>query len=322
MQILSQLTELGSYEPAVLTIGFFDGVHRGHQQVIRRVTEYAFHQGSQAVLVTFWPHPQRVLHPEKPKPLLTTLQEKLEVLAVLGGLDTVVVMPFTAELAQLTPQEYLEVLCTHFQLRVLIVGADFALGHHRAGDITWLQHAGKALGFTVETLTIVEGKSRISSTRIRELVAVGHIEEAADLLGRPYTLVGTVIRGDSHHHGLGFPTANVLLDPVKLLPANGVYAVRVQLPGDERASRPGVAYVGRRLNFREEHPPRVEVHLLDVQVDLPDQRLVTEFVARLREERHFHSLQALQAQMRVDADQTRVLVAIPPPGTSSLQTSS
>src|SRR6266446_6835266 len=126
MQILSQLTELGSYEPAVLTIGFFDGVHRGHQQVIRRVTEYAFHQGSQAVLVTFWPHPQRVLHPEQPKPLLTTLQEKLEVLAALGGLDTVVVMPFTAELAQLTPQKYLEVLCTHFQLRVLIVGADFA----------------------------------------------------------------------------------------------------------------------------------------------------------------------------------------------------
>jgi riboflavin kinase / FMN adenylyltransferase len=109
---------------------------------------------------------------------------------------------------------------------------------------------------------------------------------------------------------------------VKLLPANGVYAVRVQLPGDERASRPGVAYVGRRLNSREEHPPHVEVHLLDVQVDLSDQRLVTEFVARLREERHFHSLQALQAQMRVDADQTRVLVAVPPPGTSSLQTSS
>src|SRR5438067_11478634 len=130
MQINSQLTHVDACEPAVLTIGFFDGVHRGHQQVIRRVTEYAFHQGSQAVLVTFWPHPQRVLHPEKPKPLLTTLQEKLELLAALGGLDTAVVMPFTAELARLTPPEYLERLRTHFQFRTLIVGADFALGHN------------------------------------------------------------------------------------------------------------------------------------------------------------------------------------------------
>jgi len=315
MQIIAQLTDALPPEPAVLTIGFFDGVHRGHQQVIRHVIDHALHQKARAVLVTFWPHPQCVLHPEKPKPLLTTLQEKLELLAALGGLDTVVVMPFTAELARLTPREYLELLRTHFQVRTLMVGADFALGHHRAGDITWLQHAGKELGFTVETFTITAGDSRISSTRIRELIAAGRIEAAAGLLGRPYTMSGMVIPGNRSSHRHGFPTANLLLDPVKLLPANGVYAVRVQLPGDERASRLGIAYVGRHLEEGEGNPVLVEVHLLDIQIDLYDQRLVIELAVRLGEELHF---QSSQAQMRTDAERTRALLAMRPSETFSL----
>ena len=312
MQIISQLTNIVSCEPTVLTIGFFDGVHRGHQHVIRHMINCAVQQGARAQLVTFWPHPQRVLHPEKPKPLLTTLEEKLELLAALGGLDTVVVMPFTAELARLTPREYLERLRSHFQLQTLIVGADFALGHNRTGNITWLQNAGKELSFTVETFTITAGDSRISSTRIRELVAAGRIEEAADLLGRPYNLVGRVIRGNRRGYEREFPTANLLLDPVKLLPANGVYAVRVRLPDDERASRLGVAYVSRRPNLREENPVYVEVHLLDVHIDLYGHKLEIEFVAGLGEEQHFHSIQARQAQMRVDVDRVRRLLTTPP----------
>ncbi len=309
MRIISQLSEIASYKPTVFTIGFFDGVHSGHQEVIRHVSERALQQGLQAVLVTFWPHPQSVLHPEKPKPLLTTLQEKLELLAALKGLDTVVVMPFTAQLAQLTPREYLELLRSHFQLRALVVGADFAFGHNRAGDIPWLQQAGQELDFTVETLALMAGENRISSTRIRELVAVGRIEEAADLLGRPYTVEGTVIQGEGLGRGLDFPTANLLLDPVKLLPADGVYAVYAQLPGDDRPWRPAVAYVGRVPSFGEENPSVVEVHLFDVQANLYGQQLVTEFVARLRGDRHFHSLEALQAQMRDDAEQALVRLA-------------
>ncbi len=291
MQIISQLTDVLPPEPAVLTIGFFDGVHRGHQQVIRHVIDRASQQKARAVLVTFWPHPQRVLHPGKSKPLLTTLQEKLELLAALGGLDTAVVMPFTAELARLTPREYLELLRTYFQLRTLIVGVDFALGHNRAGDITWLQHAGKELGFTVETFTITAGDSRISSTRIRQLIAAGQVEEAAGLLGRPYTMSGMVIRGKRSSHRHGFPAANLLLDAVKLLPANGVYGVRVQVPGDERASRLGRAYVGRHVEAGEGNSVLVEVHLLDIQIDLYGQHLVIEFAARLGEELHFQSSQ-------------------------------
>jgi riboflavin kinase/FMN adenylyltransferase len=288
MQIISQLTDVVSCEPTVLTIGFFDGIHRGHQQVIHHVTDCTLRQEARALLVTFWPHPQCVLHPERPKPLLTTLQEKLELLAGLGGLDTVLIMPFTRELAQLTLREFLEVLRSHFQLRKLVVGADFALGHNRAGDITWLQHAGKELGFTVETFTITAGDSRISSTRIRQLIAAGQVEEAAGLLGRPYTMSGMVIRGSQRH---GFATANLLLDAVKLLPANGVYGVRVQVPGDERASRLGRAYVGRHVEAGEGNSVLVEVHLLDIQIDLYGQQLVIEFAARLGEELHFQSSQ-------------------------------
>jgi riboflavin kinase/FMN adenylyltransferase len=308
MQIISQLTSVGSCEPAVITIGFFDGVHRGHQHVIRRVAEFAVQQRARAVLVTFWPHPQCVLHPEKPKPLLTTLQEKLGLLAAQGGLDMVVAMPFTEGLPRLTPREYLELLRISFQLRTLIVGADFALGHNRIGDITWLQNAGKELGFNVKTFTISAGESRISSTRIRELIASGCIEEATDLLGRPYTLVGTVIQGSRSSRELGFPTANLALDPVKILPTKGVYAVRVQLPDDQSVSRRGVAYVGMRPNFEETNPVAVEVHLLDVHFDLSGQQLGIEFVAWIREEQPFHSTQARQAQMKADVDQARRLL--------------
>jgi riboflavin kinase/FMN adenylyltransferase len=333
MQIISQLTPVVPCEPAVLTIGFFDGVHRGHQHVIRHVIERASQYNARAVLVTFWPHPQHVLHPEKPKPLLTTLQEKLELLATLGGLDTAVVMPFTRELARLTPREYLEVLRTHFQLRALIVGADFALGHHRAGDIPCLQQAGKQGGFTVEALTLAVGNRRISSnSSCGESSHQQHTHSRTDRCGShrgsstsPWSALH---RGRSSHprrqssSRAWIPTANVLLDPVKVLPANGVYAVRVQLPDDERVSRPAVAYVGRRPNSGEANPALVEVHLLDVQADLSGRQLGIEFVAWLREEWHFHSTQALHTQMRTDADRTRALVAIPPPGISSLQTSS
>lgn len=176
------------------------------------------------------------------------------------------------------------------------MGADFAFGRNRAGDISWLKQAGNEFGFTVEAFTVSDDESRISSTRIRELISAGRIEKAAELLGRPYKLTGTVIQGKGLGCELGFPTANVLLDPVKLLPADGVYAVRVQLPGEERALRPAIAYVGRRPSFGEENPRVVEVHLFDVQADLSGQPLVTELVAQLREERHFHSLEALQAQ--------------------------
>lgn len=309
MQTVSQLAQLATREPTVLTMGFFDGVHRGHQALVRRTAERAAEESARAVLVTFWPHPLAVLRPAEPLPLLTTLDEKLERLRALGGLDLVVTLPFTHELSLLSPEQFLDTVSTHFALRALVEGPDFAFGHQRAGDLNWLRRAGAARGFAVETLRVDAGGERISSTRIRDLVARGAVDEATEFLGYPYMLTGEVIEGDKRGRLLGFPTANLRLDPVKLLPANGIYVVRVRLLGDTRAERPGVANIGVRPTIGEGLQRLVEVHLLDTQLDLYGQRLAVEIVARLREERRFPGLDALKAQIAADADQARAFLA-------------
>jgi riboflavin kinase / FMN adenylyltransferase len=307
-KIISQLTDVTSHDPTVLTIGFFDGVHLGHQQLIRQMIDFASQEKARAVLVTFWPHPRNILRPEESIPLLTTREEKLELLAGLGCLDTVIVMPFTSELAQLTPQAYLGMLNKHFKLQGLIEGEDFTFGYNRTGTMTWLRGVGKEAGFAVRTINVVANGNRISSTRIREYIASGRVEEAAELLGRPYTLTGTVIHGDRLGRQLGYPTANLHLDPMKLLPANGIYAVRVQLPGNKRDWRPGVANIGVRPTFGEGNPLLVEVHILDTQCDLYGQHLAVEFVTWLRKELYFPSRETLQLQMASDVDRSRTLL--------------
>lgn len=309
MQILSRLTDVTAGTPAVLTIGFFDGVHRGHQQLVHRTHQLARQEGARAVLVTLWPHPLAVLRPEEPMALLTTLEEKLQRLAALGELDLAVVMPFTPELARVSPEEYLVMLRDRFHLRGLVEGTDFRFGHERAGDVAWLRRAGEAGGFTVETLDMDAGGERISSSRIRRLVAAGAVDEVTALLGRPYALAGAVVEGERRGRQLGFPTANLRLDPIKLLPGNGVYAVRAGLPSDAVVARPGVANVGVRPTFGEDSPRLVEVHLLDAEVTLYGQQLEVEFVARLREERRFSGLEGLKAQIAADADRARALLA-------------
>ncbi len=318
MQVLFQLAEVRPRLPTVLTIGFFDGVHRGHQRLVRRAADRAAQERARAVLVTFWPHPLAVLRPAEPVHLLTTLEEKLELLGALGGLDTAVVMPFTPELARLSPEEYLQALREHFALRGMVEGPDFAFGRDRAGNVAWLRRAGAAEGFAVETLQVEAGGKRISSSRIRDHIVAGQVEEAAALLGRRYTLAGTVVRGDQRGRLLGFPTANLRVDPVKLIPGNGVYAVRVRLPGADATSEEGasgaaaVANIGVRPTFGEGSPPVVEVHLLDRTIDLYEQRLVVQFVSRLREERRFPGVEALKAQIAADAQRARALLAARP----------
>jgi riboflavin kinase/FMN adenylyltransferase len=308
MHVFSQLSDISRREPAVLTIGFFDGVHRGHQRLVQRTVELARQAGARAVLITFWPHPLTVLRPEQPVQLLTTLEERLALLQALGGLDAAIVMAFTPELARLSPEEYLGALRDRFALRALVEGPDFAFGRDRLGNVEWLRRASATGGFAVETLAVEADGQRISSTRIRGLIAAGAVEVAAQLLGRPYMLDGTVITGDRRGRTLGFPTANLCLDARKLVPAHGVYAVRVGLPGDESALRPGVANIGVRPTFGEGNTPLVEVHLLDTQADLYGQRMTTAFIARLREERRFPGLDALKAQIAADANHARELL--------------
>lgn len=301
-----------SLGPAALTIGAFDGVHLGHWRLIERTAELARQQRIRAVAVSFWPHPLEVLRPEPRVELLATLDERLDLLARSELLDTVVVVPFTQALADRDAEAFLDLLGSFCEPRALVEGVDFALGKERAGDIAYLRDAGERRGFAVEVLDVRQSGERVSSTGIRSMVRAGNIDEATTWLGHPYTVYGEVVDGDRRGRLLGFPTANLRIDARKVLPANGVYAVRVRLPGEELAHHPAVANIGVRPTFGGEPRLLVEVHLLNATLDLYGLRLGVEFVARLRDERRFNGVAELIAQISADARQASDLLMEPP----------
>jgi riboflavin kinase/FMN adenylyltransferase len=305
MQVIRQLETLTPDTPYALTIGVFDGIHRGHQHLIQQTAEAARAVGGKAGLVTFWPHPLAVLRPTLEVRHLTTLEEKLEILAALGMLDSVVVLPFTPALAATPASDFLDLLLRHLDMQVLLEGADFALGHNREGDMAFLADYGQQHRFRVETIGLQQaGDQRISSTRIRALLASGQVEEVATLLGRPYSARGVVMTGDQRGRLLGFPTANLGIDANKILPADGVYAVRARV-GDEDYQ--GVTNIGVRPTV-DGTRHLTEVHLLDVACDLYGKVLEVQFVARLREERRFAGIEALKAQIAADVQQARLVL--------------
>lgn len=310
--LLGMSTGSVSLGPSALTIGAFDGVHLGHARLIERTAELARRQGMQAVAVTFWPHPLEVVRPEPSVELLAMLDERLDLFARTELLDTVVVVPFTQTLADSDAEAFLDMLVTFCEPRVLVEGADFALGKGRAGDIAFLQAAGERRGFAVETLDVRHDGERVSSTRIRSLVRDGNITDVTTLLGHPYIVYGEVVNGDHRGRLLGFPTANLRIDARKVLPGNGVYAVRVRLPGEQQATHPAVANIGVRPTFGGEPRLLVEVHLLDATFDLYGQRLDVEFVRRLRDERRFNGVAELIAQIATDAQQARDILGAHP----------
>lgn len=321
--------DLGTLAPlghAVLTMGAFDGVHRGHRRLAARAAELARERSARAIAVTFWPHPAAVVRPDARLELLTTLDERLELLASLNQLDTTVVIPFTEQLAALDPETFLDAIGAWCRPVAFVEGPDFAFGHNRTGDLAFLRAAGARRGFSVETVVVRDddddsdddddategGGERVSSSRIRDCVRDGRVEQATRLLGRPYTLSGEVVGGDRRGRLLGFPTANLRLDDRKLLPALGIYAVRVRLPGEAAAWHPGVASVGVRPQFKSERSVLAEVFLLDATIDLYGLTIEAELVARLREERRFESVDALIAQMHSDVQQARDVLAASP----------
>jgi riboflavin kinase/FMN adenylyltransferase len=284
--------------PAV-SVGNFDGVHRGHQALVAQAVSDARAAGGTAVVLTFDPHPSRVLAPERAPSTITTLPQKAELLARLG-VDRVAVLPFTPGLAAEPPEEFARrVLHEALQARVVVVGAGFRFGRGRHGDVALLRRLGGALGFEVHGLEpVVHQDAPISSSRIREAIARGDVAGAAEMLGRPFFIDGQVVRGVGRGRTLGIPTANI--DPVnETLPGNGVYAcwVRVAEPGPEW--RPAVANVGRRPTFGGTETT-VEAHLLDFDADLYNRAVRLAFQDRLRPEQAFPSAEALVAQIRRD----------------------
>jgi riboflavin kinase / FMN adenylyltransferase len=305
MQVIRDLAKLTPDTPMALTVGVFDGIHRGHQHLIQQTAQAATALGGKAGMITFWPHPLEVLHPERKISYLTMLEEKLDFLTTLGTLDLVVVLPFTPTLAATSAGEFIDMLLNHLKLRVLVEGADFVFGHNREGNMAFLTAYGDTHGFAVQTIDLqLADEQRISSTSIRALLADGQVEGARDLLGRPYSVRGLVVQGDQRGRLIGFPTANLEIDPQKILPADGVYAVRVRV---DDTIYSGATNIGMRPTV-DGTKHLTEVHVLDMQRDLYGKELEVQFIARLRGERRFAGLEALQAQIAADVQQARVVL--------------
>lgn len=293
----------------VVTVGVFDGVHRGHIALVREATRWAQAQGVPAVALTFDPHPAAVLAPRHRPPMLCPLAHRVERL-LQQGIDCVIIQPFTADFAQLTPEAFIEqVLKRDLNACTVVVGDDFRFGHGRTGDIETLRSVGQLEVIAVEGV-VDEWGERISSTRIRELVHAGHLERANALLGEPLQWAGVATRGDGRGRGFGYPTANLVPIEPLITPLEGVYACRayLHLPGSrgrEAASYAAAVSVGKPPMF-EHARGRVEAYL----IDFPDQdlygRVITlQFLKRLRSQQWFESVDALLAQIALDIEQTR-----------------
>src|SRR5215469_2972125 len=292
----------------VVTVGTFDGVHRGHQQVLARVAARAADTGWRSLLVTFEPHPLEIVNPAAARPLLSVGMEKFEVLAE-SGIDYCAVLPFTPTLARYGPAEFIDhVLRKRFRMREMVSGYDNGFGRGRAGDVETIRALGARRGFRVEVVppTTLDDGRPISSTSIRRSVAGGDLRSAEQELGRLYSVSGIVASGAGRGRSLGVPTLNIPLPPArKLLPPEGVYAVRVQTPSGPRG---GMLNLGPRPTFDD---PNVllEAHLFDTEGDFYGAYVRIEFVTRLRDVRRFRDAAALQTQLRHDAAQARRALA-------------
>ncbi len=301
----SEAQSRGIAAPGVaVAIGNFDGVHRGHQALVRTVVERAPALGVRPAILTFDPHPARLLSPDHAPPLLLAPARKLELLA-LAGIEIAVLEPFTHALAALSPDAFAsDILAGALGARLVCVGWDFTFGKKRAGTPDHLRELGERLGFAVEVVGAVKVAGAVcSSTRIRALIAEGRVEDAAVLLGRPFEIEGAVVRGAGRGRTIGVPTAN-LTPEAEVLPRTGVYGATVLLEGGRHAR--AVVNVGTAPTFTGAgHPVTVEAHLLDfpppgASGDLYGQRARLELRFRLREERRFPSVDALVAQIRDD----------------------
>lgn len=294
----------------VVTVGTFDGVHRGHHDVLSRLVARGRASGLPSLLVTFEPHPLEVVNPAAAPPLLTSHDEKLEILATCG-LDYVAVVPFTPALASYGAEEFVEeILRARFRMRELLIGYDHGFGKARAGDASVLRDLGARDGFYVEVIEPVklpDGRA-ISSTAIRRAIAGGDLQRAAAGLGRRYAVAGTVGRGEQRGRALGFPTLNLSVPPRKLLPPEGVYVVRAETP---RGSFGGMLSLGPRPTFGDTKVS-FEVYLMDAEGDFYDAHVRVELVQRLRGIRDFASPAALVEQMRLDETAARRALTLPP----------
>jgi riboflavin kinase/FMN adenylyltransferase len=290
----------------VATVGTFDGVHLGHWSVLEEINRRASETGRRSVLVTFDPHPLRIVRPEHAPPLLTTPVEKKEILAE-SGLDYAVFISFTAALSRYEPRRFVEeILIARLGVEELVIGYDHGFGRDRSGDPETLMAIGAELGFAVDVVAPVQAEEKpVSSSRIRRAIGAGDMADARSCLGRHYSVRGVVVRGEGRGRGLGFPTANLrVAERDKLIPPQGIYAVRAVL---RSGTYRGALHLGPRPTFKGS-PPTIELHVLDFDSDIYGEDVRVDFVEYLREIRPFASVEALVEQMREDVDAARAAI--------------
>lgn len=285
-------------EKIILTIGFYDGVHQGHQKIIEKLTKDAKLIRGKSSLVTFGPSPSQFFS-HHPLPLLTTLEEKKEILKKMG-IDLIIFLPFTRRLASLSPYSFIKKISQGFQIRKIIVGEDFVFGNKRQGDIFWFKKKENEFGYKLEVVPLLKIKGeKISSSLIRMWLREGKIREVSEWLTRPPTIIGKVVKGKKRGYLLGYPTANLKLHPVKLLPAPGVYAGQVLLG---KKVYKGVINIGDKPTF-EDKSFGVEVHIINFQKSIYGKNLKIKLIEKIREVKKFPSFSHLAR--RIEKDKTK-----------------
>ncbi|MFN8169454.1 MAG: bifunctional riboflavin kinase/FAD synthetase [Candidatus Nanopelagicales bacterium] len=311
MEIWRALDEVPADQPAsVVAIGVFDGVHFGHRVVVGKAVGLGRELGAPVVVITFDPHPDEVVRPGTHPGLLSTVEQRCQLMAALG-VDGVCVVPFTRELASMTPQDFVDhVLVDRFHARAVTVGENFRFGHRASGDTETLAELGRERGFVVDAEPLLAGEGGVwSSTYIRGLIRAGDVASAAYSLGRPHRVEGEVVHGDHRGRELGYPTANLATTPHAAVPADGVYAARLVLApytADEQ-SLPAAVSVGTNPTF-DGVERRVEAYVIDREgLDLYGRHVAVDFLERIRGQERFDDVDALVARMAIDVDEARRL---------------
>ncbi|MFD2933631.1 bifunctional riboflavin kinase/FAD synthetase [Spirosoma flavum] len=307
MIIYTGLDDIPPLPNAVVTSGTFDGVHRGHQTILSRLTEVAKASGGESVLITYWPHPRTVVSNDSQNlKLLTTLDEKIELLDQ-AGVDHLVVIPFTRSFSELTSEEYIhQILMDKIGTKKLVIGYDHRFGRDREGGFDYIQAHQSEYGFEVEEIPRQDVEAvGVSSSKIRAALSEGNIHTANLFLGRPYSLMGTIVKGRQLGRTIGFPTANMQVDdPAKLIPANGVYAVEVDYAGQ---TLNGMLNIGFRPTVAGTNQT-IETYIFDFDRDIYGEHMTLKFKEFLRPEQKFEGLPALVAQLKRDEESARAVL--------------
>lgn len=309
MLLITDLSRVTSpFTNSVITLGNFDGLHLGHQELVRMVMKRAAEIHGQSMVVTFRPHPLKVLAPDKCPELISIYEEKIELFKKLG-IDVLIKIPFNLHFAEMTPREFVKkILCDLLGAKEIFVGFNYRFGKGREGNIETLKEMGREFGFKVNEVEQISVDGEIiSSTKIRSFIKEGEVEHAARLLGRPYAITGIVIRGDSRGKSLGFPTANIASKHM-IIPSNGVYAVKLYA---RDTCHDGIVNIGLRPTF-DTKTLAIEVHVFDFNEDLYGEEVTVYFIKKLRTEKKFDSADALITQITKDITEAKAVLALNP----------